>query len=154
LPSHDGTAVVGATYDLDRTDTTADAESHAQNLARAEHMLPGSTAGVGPGHVIGGGVGMRCVAQDRMPMLWAMVDVAAARERAPMLTGAHLSDLPRIPGLYGAFAFASRGLTWTLLAGELLAAQLHGEPLPVEGAIADAMDPGRFILYRLRRGTL
>ena len=87
-------------------------------------------------------------------MLGAMVDVAAARARAATLTGAHLADLPRLPGLYGAFAFASRGLTWTLLAAELLASQIHGDPLPVERALADAIDPGRFILHRLRRGTL
>jgi len=56
--------------------------------------------------------------------------------------------------LYAAFAFASRGLTWTLLAAELLAAQLHGEPLPIERALVDAVDPGRFILHQLRRGSL
>ena len=63
-------------------------------------------------------------------------------------------DLPRIPGLYAAFAFASRGLAWTLLAAELLASELEGEPLPLEGDLVDAIDPGRFALQRLRRGRL
>ena len=87
-------------------------------------------------------------------MLGAMVDVAAARAESAALTGAHLTDLPRHDGLYGAFAFASRGLAWTLLAAEMLASQIEGEPLPVERALADGIDPGRFILHRLRRGQL
>ena len=87
-------------------------------------------------------------------MLGPMVDVVAARAQAATLTGAHLADLPRLAGLYGAFAFASRGLTWTLLTAELLASQIHGEPLPVERSLVDAIDPGRFVLHRLRRGTL
>jgi tRNA 5-methylaminomethyl-2-thiouridine biosynthesis bifunctional protein len=153
MPECDGTAVCGATYDLDSTHAASDERSHALNIARVEHMLPGSTTRVpSGGHE--GGVGFRCVATDRMPMVGAMVDVATARRAAAALSGAHFADLPRIPGLYGAFAFASRGLSWTLLAAELLASQLHGEPLPVERALVDAVDPGRFILHRLRRGKL
>jgi tRNA 5-methylaminomethyl-2-thiouridine biosynthesis bifunctional protein len=83
-----------------------------------------------------------------------MIDVIAAREQSETLSGAHASDLPRIHGLYAAFAFASRGLVWTLLAAEMLTSQLEGEPLPLEGELADAIDPGRFALHRLRRGAL
>jgi len=153
LPAHEGVAAIGATYDLDRDDTEVDIASHAQNLERAARMLPGSTGALDPS-AIGGSVGVRCVARDRMPMVGAMVDVASARERAVMLKGARLSDLPRLPGLYGAFAFASRGATWALLAAELLASQIDGEPLPVESALADAVDPGRFVIGQLRHGTL
>ncbi len=153
LPEHGGIAVCGATYDLDQTNTNVDAASHALNLSRVEHMLPGSTAQIERSR-LDGGAGVRCIATDRMPMLGAMVDVAVARASAAALTGAHCKDLPRHGGLYGAFAFASRGLAWTLLAAELLASQIHGEPLPVERALVDAVDPGRFVLHRLRRGTL
>ena len=47
-------------------------------------------------------------------------------------------------GVYGAFAYGSRGLIWAALAAELIAAQLEGEPLPLEGKLADAMHPQRF----------
>jgi tRNA 5-methylaminomethyl-2-thiouridine biosynthesis bifunctional protein len=43
---------------------------------------------------------------------------------------------------------------WAALAGELLASQLEHEPLPLEGDLADALDPGRFVLRRARRGAL
>jgi tRNA 5-methylaminomethyl-2-thiouridine biosynthesis bifunctional protein len=153
LPSIDGVALAGATYDLDNAQREPDAQGHATNLARAEHMLPGSTANVNVARLVGG-VGFRCVATDRLPLVGAMVDIVAVQERAGALAGAHAWDLPRIHGLYGALAFASRGLVWTLLTAESLASQLEGEPLPLEGSLADAIDPGRFILHRVRRGML
>ena len=153
LPDIDGIAVAGATYDLASMDPRPDSGSHAVNLSRAEHMLPGSTASLDRTS-LSGGVGFRCVARDRLPLVGAMIDVAAARAKASALSGAHAPDLPRVRGLYAAFAFASRGLAWTLLAAELLASELEGEPLPLEGDLVDAVDPGRFALQRLRRRSL
>jgi len=152
LPASNGIAVIGATYDLDRDDTAIDAASHAQNLDRAARMLPGSTAGVDVARV-GAGVGIRCVARDRMPIVGALVDLAAVRAQADALRGAQLRQLPRLPGAYAGFAYASRGATWALLAAELVASQIEGVPLPVEGALADAVDPGRFAVNQLRHGT-
>ena len=37
----------------------------------------------------------------------------------------------------------SRGLTFAALCGELLAARLHAEPLPLEPRLADALDTAR-----------
>ena len=37
----------------------------------------------------------------------------------------------------------SRGLTFAALCGELLAARLHGEPLPLPASLAGALDAGR-----------
>jgi len=153
LPAVDGVAVTGATYDLDSADPGPSAASHAVNLARAEHMLPGSTASVDAA-TLEGGVGFRCVATDRLPMVGAIVDIGRARADQMALAGAHLADLPRIRGLYGAFAFASRGLSWSALAAEALASELDGEPAPVSQALLDAIDPGRFLVKALRRGAL
>lgn len=153
FPAIDGIAVVGATYVLDGAELQPGAAGHAANLSRVEHMLPGSTAAVAAS-TLEGRIGIRCVATDRMPMVGALVDVPGARLRDQDLTGSRLADLPRLPGLYGAFAFASRGLSWTALAAELLASQIEGEPLPLEGALVDAIDPGRFVMHRLRRGML
>lgn len=153
LPAVDGVAVTGATYDLDSADPGPSAASHAVNLARAEHMLPGSTASVDAA-TLEGGVGFRCVATDRLPMVGAIVDIGRARADQMALAGAHLADLPRIRGLYGAFAFASRGLSWSALAAEALASELDAEPAPLSHALLDAIDPGRFVVKALRRGAL
>ena len=64
-----------------------------------------------------------------------------------------LAALARQPGLYGAFGYGSRGLVWASLAAELLASQIEGEPLPLEGALVDALDPGRFLIRAAARGT-
>jgi tRNA 5-methylaminomethyl-2-thiouridine biosynthesis bifunctional protein len=98
--------------------------------------------------------GERCVARDRMPYAGAVADASAAAATADALRGAHPDDLPRASGLYASFAHGSRGLTFGVLAGELIAAQAEGEPWPVERALADAIDPGRVLLRRLRRGAV
>ncbi|MFX7957288.1 hypothetical protein ABTK56_20030, partial [Acinetobacter baumannii] len=46
----------------------------------------------------------------------------------------------------------SRGLTWSVLGAELLAAQIDGGPLPLEVDLAAALDPGRFVLRALQHG--
>ena len=153
LPAVDGIAVAGATYDLDDDDRYPNAVSHAVNLARAEHMLPGSAAGIDAA-TLDGGVGFRCVVADRLPMVGAIVDIDRARADQAALAGAHLADLPRVRGLYGAFAFASRGLSWSALAAEALASELDAEPAPLSHALLDAIDPGRFAVKSLRRGAL
>ena len=71
---------------------------------------------------------------------------------AAILTGAHLDDLPRQAGLYGCYALASRGLTLAPLLAELIAAQIEGEPPPLERDLVEAVDPARFLLRALRRG--
>ena len=80
----------------------------------------------------------------------ALPDHAAAEhvERIERLT-----DVPRWPGLHGLLGYASRGLIWAPLAAELLAAQLGGEPLPIESSLAQALDPGRFLLKEPRLGA-
>jgi tRNA 5-methylaminomethyl-2-thiouridine biosynthesis bifunctional protein len=69
-----------------------------------------------------------------------------------MPAGPQPATLPRVPGLYGSFGFGSRGLLWAGLGAELIASLLEGEPLPVERRLAEALDPGRFLLRALRRG--
>jgi tRNA 5-methylaminomethyl-2-thiouridine biosynthesis bifunctional protein len=153
LPAVDGIAVAGATYDRDNDNSRPDAASDAVNLARAERMLPGSTAAIDAA-TVAGGVGFRCVATDRLPLVGAIADVDRARAGQDSLAGAHLADLPRVPGLYGAFAFASRGLSWSALAAEVLASEIDAEPAPLSRSLLDAIDPGRFVLKALRHGAV
>jgi tRNA 5-methylaminomethyl-2-thiouridine biosynthesis bifunctional protein len=69
------------------------------------------------------------------------------------LTGAQLADLPRRPGLYCLFALGSRGLALAPLLGEQIAAQIEGEPEPLERPLGAGIDPARYLLRHLRRGT-
>jgi tRNA 5-methylaminomethyl-2-thiouridine biosynthesis bifunctional protein len=153
LPAEDGMVVAGSTYDRDNDDPEPQLQSHESNLLRLAQLLPDALTSVNAAK-LDGAVGFRCVAPDRMPLVGAMPDVDAARARKAALSGAHLADLRRASGLYCASAYASRGLVWAALAGEMLAGLIEGEPLPLEGDLADALDPGRFVLKQARRGLL
>jgi tRNA 5-methylaminomethyl-2-thiouridine biosynthesis bifunctional protein len=128
LPGIDGRSVVGASYDLGDDDEELRADSHAGNLERLERLLPGSAAGLDP-QELEGRVAFRATVRDRLPIAGAMDG----------------------RGLYGAFAYGSRGLLWAGLCAELIASALEGEPLPVERKLAAAVAPERFLLRRKRR---
>jgi tRNA 5-methylaminomethyl-2-thiouridine biosynthesis bifunctional protein len=137
LPGIGGLSVVGASFDVDDEDTELRADSHEGNLERLEQIMPGALAGFNPGldpSTLDGRVAFRAVVPDRLPMIGPLRD-------------------PRGAGLYGAFAYGSRGLLWAGLGGELLASLLEGEPLPVERKLAAAVDPGRFALRAARRSA-
>ena len=153
LPAADGLVVTGSTYDRDNDDPAPQVQSHETNLLRLAQLLPGAPVAADAAK-LDGAVGFRCVAPDRMPLVGALPDVDAARMQKAGLSGAQLTDLPRCPGLFCASAYASRGLVWAALAGELLASLIEGEPLPLEGDLADALDPGRFVLRQARHAKL
>jgi len=139
-PSH-GVASAGATYDVDG-DPELSPASHEENLQRLRGLLSDPQAAQGA--PLQGRVGFRCIAPDRLPLVGRLPDFDAAGSTE------RLRDVPRHPGLYALLGYASRGLIWAGWAAELLAAQLEGEPLPLESALVDALDPARFVL-RARR---
>jgi tRNA 5-methylaminomethyl-2-thiouridine biosynthesis bifunctional protein len=153
LPAIGGVSIIGATVGFNDEDPELRADSHAENLARLQAVFPGCGAGADIA-TWRGSVGFRCVAPDRLPLAGAMPDLDAARAQGAALAGVHAPELPRLPGLYGTFAFGSRGLIWAALAGELIASQIEGEPPPLDAGLADAIDPGRFAIRRLRHGRL
>ena len=141
-PSH-GVVSAGATYDVDGN-LELSAASHEENLQRLRSLLSDPQAAQGA--PLEGRVGFRCIAPDRLPLVGRLPDFDAAGDTE------RLRDVPRHPGLYGLLGYASRGLIWAGWAAELLAAQLEGEPLPLEAALVDALDPARFVL-RARRSS-
>ncbi len=147
LPAIHGESLAGASYDFDDDDPAPRASSHAGNLERLARIVPGAGAELDPA-ALQGLVGFRAVAPDRLPLIGPLADEGAAAPKNP-----RLATLPRAGGLYGVFAFGSRGLLWAGLGAELLASQLEGEPLPVQARLAEALDPGRFLLRALRRTT-
>ncbi len=129
LPPIEGLCVTGASYDPDDPDPHLRADSHAGNLERLARILPETLGAFDPAS-LQGRVAFRAVAPDRLPLA---------------------GPYPGQPGLYGAFAYGSRGILWSALMAELLASQLEGEPLPLEAQLADAVIPGRFLRRAERR---
>lgn len=117
LPPVDGVCMVGASYDIEDEDRELREDSHAGNLERFAQIMAVDFV-PGPS---GGRVAFRAVTPDRLPVAGKIRD-----------------------GVYGAFAYGSRGLLWAALAAEIIAGELEGEPLPVESALIRALDPDRF----------
>jgi tRNA 5-methylaminomethyl-2-thiouridine biosynthesis bifunctional protein len=125
LPAIDGLCVVGATYDLEDPESALRDEDHAGNLERLRGIL-----GVEVRAPVDGRVAFRAVTPDRLPVVGRIAE-----------------------GVYGAFAYGSRGLVWAAIAAELIASELEGEPLPLEGALARALEPARFKRRAVSRGS-
>jgi tRNA 5-methylaminomethyl-2-thiouridine biosynthesis bifunctional protein len=133
ITSPDGPAwYTGATYDRINGDARLLDGDHVENLERLQALEPDTAAALAPLFAtvgtdatrVQGWAGVRCGVHDRLPM-----------------TG----RVPNAPeGLYMNAAMGSRGLTLGLLCGELLAAQWHGEPLPIEARLAKFLDATRF----------
>ncbi|MFM0722472.1 bifunctional tRNA (5-methylaminomethyl-2-thiouridine)(34)-methyltransferase MnmD/FAD-dependent 5-carboxymethylaminomethyl-2-thiouridine(34) oxidoreductase MnmC [Paraburkholderia strydomiana] len=159
VPLADGVTLTGATYELDDPDTSLRVGGHLENLERVAQMLPAyaslAASAVDPARsaALAGRVAFRCVTSDRMPMIGQLANESEAARDAQRLRGAWPLDLPRMEGLYGAFAYGSRGLVWAALGAELIASQIEGEPWPLERDLAEDIDPARFLLRALRQGT-
>ncbi len=141
----DGIAYLGASFDLDDEETQLRQDSHEENLAGLESMLPGATHNMAAKD-LPGRVGFRSMSADRLPLAGTL-PVAVCAIRSDL----QLAAMERQQGLHCLLGYGARGTVWAMLMGELLAAQLEGEPLPLERDLVAALDPARFLLRRLRR---
>lgn len=145
-PAVDGWHCVGATFDADNGDLSLVAADHAENLAGLDEMLPGF-ADETDARAIAGRVGFRPTSPNKRPMIGALPRAPASQGRVPTT----LWNVERMPGVFVVNGFGARGLVWSALAGELIAAGLEGEPLPLEKYLIDSLDPARFVLRPPRR---
>ncbi|MET3916294.1 tRNA 5-methylaminomethyl-2-thiouridine biosynthesis bifunctional protein [Variovorax sp. OAS795] len=126
VPGDDGTLLwlAGATFDRDSTHLAPRAADTDANRARLERLHPGAAAALAPEFARGGAqtwVGVRCASGDRRPLAGPLSE----------------------PGVWACTALGSRGLTFAALCAELLAAQWHGEPLPLPANLAKALGTQR-----------
>jgi tRNA 5-methylaminomethyl-2-thiouridine biosynthesis bifunctional protein len=118
--------LTGSTYVRGDRSVDERPEEHLANLQRIRKLAPEAAAQLAPRFSAGAvraWTGIRCASTDRRPLV-GMLD-----ERVGVST-----------------AMGSRGLTFAALCAELLAAQLHGEPLPLSPPLAAALDVHRQFL--------
>ncbi|GGX16811.1 tRNA 5-methylaminomethyl-2-thiouridine biosynthesis bifunctional protein MnmC [Pigmentiphaga litoralis] len=111
LPPVADQCVTGSTYVYDVTTARATLEGTDANLVRATHLLPSIGPVTRDLDGLGGWAGWRAVLPGRLPVV---------------------GEWPAAPGVWLATGYASRGLTWSALAGDVIAAALDGEPLMLE----------------------
>lgn len=139
VPLEQGRAwVMGSTFERDVTEmpiSQADQVSaHAVNYDKLSTLLPHSAPPLAPWFTPG---------DDHCQPTWGRVRVASY-DRLP-IAGPVSADAPN---LWVLTAMGARGLTLSVLCGELIAAQLHGEPLPLDAKLAQHLGTARLSRQR------
>lgn len=157
-PARLGEHTLGASFDFQRLDTQPSVAEHEHNLGLLTQISPtlADSLASGPANALEGRVGLRCTSPDYLPLVGPVVDRDLFDERYQVLARNARAQCdepcPWLPGLWVNSGHGSRGLITTLLAGEILAAWLEHEPLPVSQEVAHACLPVRFAVRALSKG--
>lgn len=147
-PMRQGRHCAGASFAPEDRGMEVRIRDHEQNLAMLKHLSPPlhRTLGTSSPETLQGRVSLRCATPDYLPMAGPLLDAALLLER--FSPGSRLTEehLPWLEGLYVNTGHGSKGLLTAPLCGEIIAAMLEDEPLPVDVALARALDPNRFLL--------
>ncbi|MET0355359.1 MAG: bifunctional tRNA (5-methylaminomethyl-2-thiouridine)(34)-methyltransferase MnmD/FAD-dependent 5-carboxymethylaminomethyl-2-thiouridine(34) oxidoreductase MnmC [Cellvibrio sp.] len=153
-PAQDGIFCTGATFNLKDSDNSLRVSDHQTNLENLANHLPEFAL---TENVTGlqGHVAFRCSLPDYLPCVGPLPlvekiteDFAPLRKnaRAGITTGGSYW-----PGLYINVGHGARGLAYTPLTAELLAAQINDEPYPIPQELANSLNPARFVIRDLTR---
>jgi len=102
-----------------------------------------------------GWAAFRCTSPDYLPIVGPLADPQAF-DQAYAVLSKDARQAPDVPcpwldGLYINSGHGSRGLITAPLSGELLAAWINNEPLPLPRDVAQACHPNRFAVRALVR---
>ncbi|WP_434705417.1 bifunctional tRNA (5-methylaminomethyl-2-thiouridine)(34)-methyltransferase MnmD/FAD-dependent 5-carboxymethylaminomethyl-2-thiouridine(34) oxidoreductase MnmC [Pseudomonas sp. Z1-12] len=159
-PPRLGEHTLGASFDFNSDDLTPTAAEHAGNLQMLEEishdLVERLDAGTLDPHHLEGRAAFRCTSPDYLPIVGPLAERQAFTEAYAAL-GKDARQVPDAPcpwldGLYINSGHGSRGLITAPLSGELIAAWLDNEPLPLPRSVAEACHPNRFALRALIRG--
>ncbi|WP_153786973.1 bifunctional tRNA (5-methylaminomethyl-2-thiouridine)(34)-methyltransferase MnmD/FAD-dependent 5-carboxymethylaminomethyl-2-thiouridine(34) oxidoreductase MnmC [Pseudomonas sp. EMN2] len=151
---------LGASFDFHSQDTTPTVAEHLGNLALLDEISTDLAERLAVGTLdveqLQGRAAFRCTSPDYLPIVGPVADTEAFNDAYAALAkdARQVPDIacPWLEGLYVNSGHGSRGLITAPLSGELIAAWVSGEPLPVARAVAEACHPNRFALRRLIRG--
>ena len=134
VPLAEGLAwLTGSSFERDSASAELRQADEQHNFGKLQTLLPLAAQMLAPQFENGqvrGWAGIRCATPNRLPALGPLA----------------------VPDLWLCTGMGSRGLSFATLCAEVLAARLHGEPLPVEQRLADALLP-RFIPSGLASAT-
>ncbi len=160
-PARHGEHTLGASFDFHSDDLSPTTSEHAGNLQLLRDISSDLAERLHADQLdpaqLEGRAAFRCTSPDYLPIVGPLADSAAFTERYAVL-GKDARQVPDTPcpwldGLYVNSGHGSRGLISAPLSGELLAAWLNDEPLPLPRSVAEACHPNRFALRKLIRNT-
>lgn len=156
-----GEHTLGASFDFNSDNLTLNSADHADNLALLEEISHDlaerlRSAQLDPAQ-LEGRAAFRCTSPDYLPIVGPLADRPAFIKAYAVLAkdARQVPDTPCpwLDGLYINSGHGSRGLITAPLSGELIAAWLDAEPLPVPRDVAEACHPNRFALRTLIRNS-
>jgi tRNA 5-methylaminomethyl-2-thiouridine biosynthesis bifunctional protein len=150
---------LGASFDFNSNDLTLNSADHASNMQLLEEISPELSRALNAATLdpeqLQGRAAFRCTSPDYLPIVGPLADATAFAEAYAVLSkdARQVPDTPCpwLDGLYINSGHGSRGLITAPLSGELIAAWLNNEPLPVPADVAQACHPNRFALRTLIR---
>lgn len=159
-PARLGEHTLGASFDFNSDDLTPTTAEHLGNLAMLEEISGDLLARLDVSQQapegLQGRAAFRCTSPDYLPIVGPLADRQSFLETYAALRkdARQVPDIPCpwLDGLYINSGHGSRGLITAPLSGELLAAWLNDEPLPLPRSVAEACHPNRFVLRQLIRG--
>jgi len=159
-PARLGEHTLGASFDFHSDDLTPTTAEHRGNLQMLEEISPDLVARLRTEtlqpEALEGRAAFRCTSPDYLPIVGPLADrqgfVDAYKVLSKDARQTPDTPCPWLDGLYVNSGHGSRGLITAPLSGELIAAWLDDEPLPVPRTVAEACHPNRFALRQLIRG--
>ncbi len=143
---------LGATYTRNCDELAICQNNNSELLESLDKIYPGVFKA---GDYSDAWVGFRTMSKDRVPIVGAVPDEKYfAKEYADICHGNTTKTYQSAAyqrGLYVSAAHGSRGFTSSFISAEIIAAQLTGEPSPVNKKILDYLSPSRFIVNDLKR---
>ncbi|APC18213.1 bifunctional tRNA (5-methylaminomethyl-2-thiouridine)(34)-methyltransferase MnmD/FAD-dependent 5-carboxymethylaminomethyl-2-thiouridine(34) oxidoreductase MnmC [Pseudomonas frederiksbergensis] len=160
-PARLGEHTLGASFDFKSDDLTPTTAEHLGNLELLEEISSDLVARLHARQLdpeqLQGRAAFRCTSPDYLPIVGPLADSQAFAQAYAALSkdARQVPDIacPWLDGLYVNSGHGSRGLITAPLSGELLAAWLDNEPLPLPRSVAEACHPNRFALRKLIRGS-
>ncbi|MEO8491743.1 bifunctional tRNA (5-methylaminomethyl-2-thiouridine)(34)-methyltransferase MnmD/FAD-dependent 5-carboxymethylaminomethyl-2-thiouridine(34) oxidoreductase MnmC [Pseudomonas sp.] len=160
-PARLGEHTLGASFDFKNQDLTPTATEHAGNLEMLREISTDLAHRLGADAMapeqLEGRAAFRCTSPDYLPIVGPLAErIAFDQTYVALRKDARQTPqvaCPWLDGLYINSGHGSRGLITAPLCGELLAAWLNDEPLPVPSSVAEACHPNRFAVRALIRGT-
>ncbi|PMZ03200.1 bifunctional tRNA (5-methylaminomethyl-2-thiouridine)(34)-methyltransferase MnmD/FAD-dependent 5-carboxymethylaminomethyl-2-thiouridine(34) oxidoreductase MnmC [Pseudomonas sp. FW306-02-F02-AA] len=160
-PARLGEHTLGASFDFKSDDLTPTTAEHLGNLELLEEISSDLVTRLHARQLdpeqLQGRAAFRCTSPDYLPIVGPLADSQAFAQAYTALSkdARQVPDIacPWLDGLYINSGHGSRGLITAPLSGELLAAWLDNEPLPLPRSVAEACHPNRFALRKLIRGS-
>ncbi len=154
-PENAGVHCTGATFNLREESRELRVEDHETNLENLRAPLCSIMAEWEnlDKSSLEGRVAFRCTLPDYLPAVGPVADEPAMLDSfAPLRKNSRAfiqATGKYLPGLYLNIGHGSRGLAYTPLCAEILAAYINNEPQPVASDLVNALNPARFLIRDL-----